>query len=120
MPKVLVADDSEMMRKIAKMSITKAGHLVFEAANGIEAVDSALQNLPDIILLDAEMPEMDGWEACKNIRKNPQTAKIPVVMCTGNDLSEEKELLTEAGANDYITKPYNQVLLIEKISKLLG
>jgi len=120
MAKILVADDSSMMRKIAKMALEKGGHTVIEAANGAEAVEAASRELPNIILLDAEMPEMDGWEACKAIKANAATANTPVLMCTGHDLSEEPELLTNAGANGYITKPYNAAQLLEKVNTALG
>ena len=119
MAKILIAEDSDMMRKIAKMSIEKGGYQVLEATNGLEAVDIAKKEIPDVILLDAEMPEMDGWEACKAIKTNPLTCKIPVLMCTGHDLSEEADLLTDSGANGYITKPYNPAQMLEKISKVI-
>lgn len=119
MSKILIAEDSDMMRRIAKMSIEKGGYQVFEAENGAEAVDIAIKENPDVILLDAEMPEMDGWEACKNIRKNPATANTPVIMCTGHDLSDEANLLNEVGATDYITKPYNPVHVLEKIKSVI-
>jgi CheY-like chemotaxis protein len=120
MAKILIAEDSDMMRKIAKMSVEKGGHQVIEATNGAEAVDLAEKELPQLILLDAEMPEMDGWEACKKIKSSAQTANIPVIMCTGHDLSEEPEQLKEAGATDYIIKPYNPAQMIEKIKTILG
>jgi CheY-like chemotaxis protein len=120
MVKVLIADDSDMMRKIAKMSLQKGGHEVIEAKNGVEAVDMAVKELPQIVLLDAEMPEMDGWEACKTIKSNPVTANIPVLMCTGHDLSEEPEQLTAAGANGFISKPYQPAVMLEKINSVLN
>ena len=120
MAKILIADDSVMMRKIAKMALEKGGHSVVEAGNGAEAVAAASKELPNLILLDAEMPEMDGWEACKAIKANHATANIPVLMCTGHDLSEEPEALTDAGANGYITKPYNSAQILEKVNAALG
>lgn len=120
MAKVLIADDSSMMRKIAKMSLEKGGHTVVEAEDGLMAVNLVKQEMPDIVLLDAEMPEMDGWEACKTIKADPQTAKIPVLMCTGHDLSEEPEQLTEAGANGFVLKPYNASVLLEKVAGALN
>jgi len=120
MAKVLIADDSDMMRKIARMMLEKGGHSVVEATNGAEAIDKALQEMPAIILLDAEMPEMDGWEACKKIKADPATGKIPVLMCTGHDLSEEPETLTAAGADGYVSKPYNPAQMLEKIKSLIG
>ncbi len=62
---------------------------------------------------------MDGWEACRAIKGNPATAAIPVLMCTGHDLSEEPELLTGAGADGYITKPYLAVQVLEKVNSSL-
>ncbi len=119
MAKVLIAEDSDMMRKIAKMSLEKGGYTVIEAKNGLEAVELAKKELPQVILLDAEMPEMDGWQACKAIKSNPQTSNIPVLMCTGHDLSEEQEQLKAVGASDYITKPYQVNQIIEKVSQVL-
>ena len=120
MAKILIADDSEMMRKVAKMSVEKGGHSVVEAKDGQEAVSLAKSELPHLIMLDAEMPEMDGWEACKAIKADPATAGIPVLMCTGHDLSEESEQLKDSGANGYVSKPYNTVKLLEKIKEVLN
>lgn len=119
MAKILIAEDSDMMRKIAKMALEKGGHIVIEARNGKEAVELACKETPQLILLDAEMPEMDGWEACKTIKSNPQTSKIPVLMCTGHDLSEEPEQLTSVGADGYITKPYQATQILQKVSQFL-
>jgi CheY-like chemotaxis protein len=116
MAKVLIADDSDMMRRIAKMSIEKGGHIVIEAQDGAEAVQLAASSLPDIILLDAEMPEMDGWEASKAIKENPQTAHIPIFMCTGHDLSGEAAQLAAVGASGYIAKPFNPQILLSTIA----
>lgn len=120
MAKILIVDDSDMMRKIAKMSLEKGGHQIIEASNGEEAVKIALSELPEVIMLDAEMPEMDGWEACKAIKSNPATAQIPILICTGHDLSDEEDQLKEAKVNDYIVKPYNPAQMLEKINKVLG
>ena len=120
MAKILVADDSDMMRKIAKMSIEKGGHQVIEAFNGAQAVELAVKELPQLILLDAEMPEMDGWEASKAIKANPLTANIPVLLCTGHDLSDESETLTEAGICGYVNKPCTPAQMLEKIKEVLG
>jgi CheY-like chemotaxis protein len=120
MAKVLIADDSDMMRRIAKMSLEKGGHTVIEASNGAEAVEFAKRDMPDIILLDVEMPEMDGSEASRAIKGDPQTAKIPVLMCSGHDMAEEPEALAEAKADGYITKPYNPVIMNDKIKQTLG
>jgi CheY-like chemotaxis protein len=119
MAKILIADDSPMVRKIAKMSLEKGGHVVIEAGDGKEALDQAHAEKPDIVLLDAEMPEMDGWEASKALKGDPATAAIPVLMCTGHDLSDDPGQLTEAGANGFITKPYNAQNLLDTVAKFL-
>ena len=120
MTKILIADDSDMMRKIAKMSVEKGGFSVVEAANGAQAVEVALTELPQLILLDAEMPEMDGWEASKALKSNPATANIPILICTGHDLSDEGDLIKECGVGGYISKPYNPGQMIAKIKEVLG
>ncbi|MBN1824101.1 MAG: response regulator [Endomicrobiales bacterium] len=120
MAKVLIADDSDMMRKVAKMSIEKGGHQVIEASNGKQAVEIATAEMPQVILLDAEMPEMDGWEAAKTIKANEKTKNIPILICTGHDLTGEEDQLKEAGIGDAISKPYNPAQMLEKINKVLG
>jgi CheY-like chemotaxis protein len=120
MAKILIADDSLMMRKVARMSLEKGGHTVVEAEDGAQAVAMAKAELPHLILLDAEMPELDGFEASKAIKADPLTAAIPVLICTGHDLSEEPEALKNAGATGSITKPYNPAQLLEKVSEVLN
>jgi len=119
MAKILIADDSDMMRKIAKMTIGNS-YQVIEASNGAQAVEVALKELPQLILLDAEMPEMDGWEATKVLKANPLTAGIPILICTGHDLSDEDDLIKESGISGYISKPYNPIQMITKIKEVLG
>jgi CheY-like chemotaxis protein len=107
MAKVLMVDDSPLLLKIARSHLEKGGHTVIEARDGREAVDKARVERPDIIFLDAEMPEMDGWEACETLKKDPGTAAIPIYMYTGHDLGgEEEERFKAVGANGYLQKPY--------------
>jgi CheY-like chemotaxis protein len=120
MPKILIADDSDIMRKIAKISLEKGGFNIIEASNGVEALEKASAEKPDLIILDAEMPEMDGWEACKAIKAIAELKAVPVFMCTGHDLSEELNTLTEVGADGFITKPYDVNMIIEKVNKALN
>ena len=120
MAKILIADDSKMMLQIAKMNLEKGGHTVVTAEDGKEAVAKSLSEKPEAILLDAEMPEMDGWEASEAISKNPATSGIPILMCTGHDLSGETDEITRVGAKGYITKPYQGAQMLEKIKGVLG
>lgn len=115
--KVLIADDSGAMLKIGEMILSKLGLTVVTASDGNEAVKKAFAEKPDIVLLDAEMPELDGWGACAEIRKS--MPDIPILMCTGHDLEGEEGQLKEAGANDFITKPYNPASMGEKLKPYL-
>lgn len=119
MAKILVADDSDMMRKIARMSLQKGGHEIIEAKDGSEAVQLASSEMPQLVLLDAEMPVMDGWEASKAIKSDAKTSCIPVLMCTGHDLSEEADTLKACLADGYVIKPYNPDALLAKIQEAI-
>lgn len=119
MTKILLVDDSDLMLKIAKTMLEKFGYEIITATNGKEAIALAEKEKPEIIFLDAEMPEMDGWETCRMLKSNPQVQNIPVIMGTGHDLTGEEEQLKNAGAATFVTKPYNPTLMNQKISEIL-
>ena len=121
--KVLLIDDSSTMRKIQKrvlegMSITD----IVEAGNGKEALDKLKENNNDFtfILCDINMPEMNGMETLKAIRSNPDTAKLPVIMCTS--VAEKGQVMEaiKAGATNYLVKPFQPEELQNKINTVLG
>lgn len=120
MIKILFADDSKMMLEIAKIMLEKSGYTVVTATNGKEAVDLAEKEKPDIIFLDAEMPEMDGWETCQYLKSKPETGNVPVIMCTGHESEEYRQKGSQLGASGYVTKPYNFELIKQKISELIA
>ena len=107
MTKVLIADDSKPMLMVGKMNLEKIGYTVITANDGKEAVEKAKSEKPDIIFLDAEMPEMDGWEACQALKSDSVTQNIPIMMCTGDDAEEYIQKSKELGASGYLIKPYN-------------
>lgn len=115
--KVLLADDSGAMQKIGVMYLEKLGVSVVTASDGAEAIEKAKTEKPDIVLLDAEMPEVDGWEACQEIKK--LFPNVPVLMCTLHDLSGEADQLKEVGASGYITKPFSPDSIAAKIKPYL-
>ncbi len=119
MNKILFIDDSDLMLKIAKTMLEKFGYQILTANSGKEAIDLAEKEKPEIIFLDAEMPEMDGWETCQLLRTKPETANIPIVMCTGHESEEYREKSVQLGASGYVCKPYNFELIKQKISELL-
>jgi len=120
MVKILFVDDAELMLKIAKTMLEKFGYQVLTASNGKEAIELAEKEKPDIIFLDAEMPEMDGWETCRVIKNTLTIKDIPTIMCTGHESDEYRQKSAELGAVGYITKPYNFELIKQKISELLA
>jgi two-component system alkaline phosphatase synthesis response regulator PhoP len=117
--KILLVDDEPDILEIIGYNLRNDGYQVFTAANGIEAVKSAKKNIPQLILLDIMMPEMDGIEACEKIRKIKSLDNVIISFLTarGEDYSQVAGF--EAGADDYITKPIKPKVLVSKIKSLL-
>ena len=114
-PHVLVVDDDEIMRGAARESLAEAGFLVSEAENGVRALQ-ALENLrPDIILLDVMMPEMDGFATARAVRQLPGCEVVPILIMTALDDLDSINRAYEAGATDFITKPINWVILVQRV-----
>lgn len=116
--KLLVIDDSDQIRWFLKHVFAKE-YRILEARNGQEGVDVAIQELPDLILCDVMMPIKDGYTTCKELKSNERTAQTPVVMLTAKVESEDVITGIEAGADDYITKPFDVEILRSKISSLM-
>ncbi len=108
MPKILIVDDIDVNRLTIKISLKSEGYTFLEASNGKEAVDIAETNLPDIILMDAMMPVLDGFEATKEIRKIEKLKRTPILMVTSLGYKEDKIKAIEAGVNDFISKPFDK------------
>ncbi len=108
MPKILIVDDIDVNRLTIKISLKSEKYTFLEASNGREAVDMALIHLPDIILMDAMMPVLDGFEATKEIRKKEELKRTPILMVTSLGYKEDKIKAIEAGVNDFISKPFDK------------
>jgi DNA-binding response OmpR family regulator len=117
--KVLVVDDEENIIQILEFSIAAEGYEVVTASNGEEAIEKARKEQPNLIILDIMMPKVDGYEACRVIKSNPLTKKIPVILLTAKGREIDKRLGFEVGAADYIVKPFSPSKLIEKINEYL-
>ena len=115
--KILVADDDAADRKLVRMVLGKA-HSVIEAGDGEQAVVLAQQHKPDVIMLDMMMPRKDGLTACSEIRANPLTKAIPIIMLTGVGYELNEKLAVSLGVNRYITKPFNAQDLLDVIDGL--
>jgi two-component system phosphate regulon response regulator PhoB len=118
-PKILVVDDEPEAVELLQFNITQAGYEVLVAADGAEALKKAHSALPSLILLDLMLPEVDGLEVCKMLRRDPATANIPIVMVTAKATEIDKILGLELGADDYITKPFSPRELVLRVKKLL-
>ncbi|MEL6309300.1 MAG: response regulator [Chloroflexota bacterium] len=120
MAHILIAEDERDIRELIKFTLTFAGHQITEAANGEEAVEKAKEVIPDLIMTDVRMPKMTGYQACKAIKENESTAHIPVVILSAKGQDEEKEQGIEAGADEYITKPFETEQLIKRVAEILA
>ncbi len=117
--RVLVADDDAILREIAGAMLRDAGFTVQTVASGDAAVAACALRLPDIALLDVEMPDGNGYQACTNIRALPGGADLPIVMVTGCDDTVSIDRAYEAGATDFVVKPINWALLVHRIRYVL-
>jgi len=113
---ILVVDDESRMRRFMHMNLDLEGYRVIEAENGLEAVNRAREDLPDMVLLDVMMPEMDGFEALRLIR---ETSNVPVIMLTVKGEEEDRVRGLELGADDYVTKPFSPRELASRIKAVL-
>jgi len=120
MPKILIADDNDDMLETLERIFSLYNFDVVTAINGKEAVSKAKSDFPDIIILDGMMPEMDGFEACKNLKKDESTRLIPVVFLTANFMEIKDRVKGLAlGADDYLLKPFNSKELVSRINSIL-
>jgi two-component system alkaline phosphatase synthesis response regulator PhoP len=117
--KILVVDDVPFVRVLVKRFLGK-DYKVIEAGDGVEAVDIAQDQKPDLILMDIMMPRMDGYTSCYKIKSDPSTRGIPVVMLTAVGYELNVKLSKDMGADGYITKPFTSEDLHSTIDKLLA
>ena len=116
---ILLVEDNEMNRDMLTRRLKRKGFEFIVATDGLSAVESSKQNLPSLILMDVSLPEMDGLEATKLIKRNPSTEHIPIIALTAHAMEGDRERCLAAGCNDYDTKPIDLPRLLEKINKLL-
>ena len=117
--KVLVVDDEDNIRMLVRFNLEKAGYEVFEAEDGRKAVEMAVDLTPDIVLLDLMLPGIDGLEVCRNLKRNPRTAALPIIMLTAKNDEIDRVIGLELGADDYMTKPFSQRELVARIKAVL-
>ena len=118
-PRVLLVDDYPDAREMYSEYLQFSGFDVVEAANGMEALQSAIDRSPDIILMDLSLPVMDGWEATRRLKADERTASIPVVALTGHALAGISEGAKKAGCDAFVTKPCLPEDLVKEIRRIL-
>jgi len=119
MPKILLVEDNEMNRDMLSRRLERRGFQMTFAADGAQGVSMAEAELPDLILMDMNMPVLDGWEASRRIKANPPTRAIPIIALTAHAMSGDREKTLAAGCDDYDTKPVEFQRLLGKINALL-
>jgi len=118
-PRILVIEDQEDNRRILRDLLTSAGYEVIEAVTGEEGVAMAETHRPDLILMDIQLPDLDGYEATRRIKANPALRHIPLIAVTSYALSGDDVKALEAGCDGYVTKPFSPRALLAKIREYL-
>ena len=118
--KILVVDDEVYIVHILDFSLGMEGYEVVTALDGEEALAKSLEHKPDLIVLDIMMPKMDGYEVCKRLKADDATRSIPVILLSAKGRNVDQKMGFEAGAEDYITKPFSPRKLVERINALLN
>ncbi len=117
--KILIVDDERYILHILDFSLGAEGYEVITAGDGEQAVERTRSDRPDLIVMDIMMPKMDGFEACKAIKADPDTQSIPVIMLTAKGREIDKKRGLDAGADEYLTKPFSPAKLIERVQVVL-
>ena len=118
--KILVVEDTEDNRQILRDLLGMAGYDMVEAHDGAEGVAKAAEHRPDLILMDIQMPVMDGYEATRRIKANPELKAIPIIAVTSYALSGDEQKTRDAGCDAYIAKPYSPRQMLAKVREILG
>lgn len=119
MTHILLVEDNEMNRDMLSRRLERKGFEISIAVDGEEGVAKALCVKPDLILMDMSLPKIDGWEATRRVKSNPETASIPIIALTAHAMAEDREKALAAGCDEYDTKPVELPRLLEKIQRML-
>jgi len=118
--KVLLVEDEDALRRVLKDLLEREGFTVFEAADGVKALDEIDRAAPDIIVLDLNLPRLDGYGVLSHLRARPATAELPVIVLTAKGDEDSEVRVFEYGASDYLTKPFRPRALSARLHSLLG
>jgi chemosensory pili system protein ChpA (sensor histidine kinase/response regulator) len=118
-PLIMVVDDSLTVRKITSRLLMRAGYQVVTAKDGIDALEQLNEITPSVMLLDIEMPRMDGFELTRLMRRDEKTKNLPIIMITSRTADKHRDFAMQLGVNGYLGKPYQEEALLEQIAGLL-
>lgn len=117
---VLLVEDNEDNLIVYRTILDHVGYRVIEARDGEEGVARALAEQPDLILMDVSLPKMDGWEATRRIKADPQTREIPIIAVTAHALDDDREKATQVGCDGYLAKPVAPRRVVEEVERFIG
>lgn len=120
MPKILIVEDNEKNRRLLNLILTSKGHVIFEAGSGAEAVEIAREQKPDLVIMDIQLPGMDGLEATRVIKGYGDTSGIKILVLTAYAMKGDRERFLEAGCDAYLSKPVNIDEMIGLVDNLLN
>lgn len=120
MARILLIEDNEANRDMLTRRLERKGHSVAIAVDGAQGVETALRDLPDLVLMDLDLPVIDGWEATRRIKADARTAGTPVIALTAHAMHGDRDKAMSAGCDDYDTKPVDLARLLGKIDALLA
>lgn len=119
-PLVLVVEDNPLNADMLSRRLVRRGYRVVAAGDGLAAIAAAHEHMPAIILMDMDLPKLDGWEATRRIKADPATAQIPVIALTAHALAEHKDRALDAGCDDYEPKPFDFTRLLGRMAALMA
>lgn len=120
MAKILIVDDSPTEIHILRTILQKAGHSVITATNGMEAIEMARSEKPDVILMDVIMPGINGFQATRQLTHDPDTKNVPVIVVTNKSQQTDRVWGLRQGASDYLVKPVTPEILLQSVTNVLG
>ena len=120
MATILLVEDNEANRDMLSRRLERRGYTVTIATDGRDGIAAARRGLPDLVIMDMNLPEIDGWQATRHLKSEPVTRHIPIIALTAHAMSSDRQRALEAGCDDYDTKPVEMTRLLTKIRGLLG
>jgi DNA-binding response OmpR family regulator len=118
--KILLVEDDPVSRKFMELILAKEGFQIITASNGLEGLRKAKQESPDLLILDVMLPGLDGFEVCHRLRDDEYSAHLPVLVLSAKSQESDKNAALSVGANDFLAKPVDRLVLIAKVTELLA